>query len=101
MIKVNETRSAAADRAQYSVTANLQALQQLRENWGLSVSAARTALERCKAQSSSGTCLQSPPPPVARQADCPAGTRLSFGLCRTPEGYIRPAPAWLADLIRT
>ena len=101
VIKVNETRSAAADRAQDTVVAAFHALREFRESYGLSESAARIALERCKKQSGSGICLQSPPPPVARQADCPAGTKLSFGLCRTPEGYIRPAPAWLADLIGT
>ena len=101
VIKVNETRSAAADRAQYALVANEQALRQLRESYGLSESAARIALERCKAHSGTGTCLQSPPPPALREADCPAGTKLSFGLCRTPEGYSRPAPAWLADLIGT
>lgn len=46
-------------------------------------------------------CITIPPPPVARQEDCPAGTKLSFGLCRTPEGYIRPLPKWIERLVRT
>jgi hypothetical protein len=37
-------------------------------------------------------CGSAPPPPVADPANCPAGTKLSGGLCRTPEGYIRPLP---------
>jgi hypothetical protein len=29
-----------------------------------------------------------PPPPVSNPASCPAGTRLSFGLCRRPDGSV-------------
>jgi hypothetical protein len=32
-----------------------------------------------------------PPPPVADPADCPPGTRHSFGLCRAPDGKVVPA----------
>jgi hypothetical protein len=35
-------------------------------------------------------CGNTPPSPVADQRSCPADTTLSGGLCRTPEGYIRP-----------
>ena len=38
-------------------------------------------------------CGSTPPSPVADQRSCPAGTTLSGGLCRTPEGHIRPIPA--------
>jgi hypothetical protein len=37
-------------------------------------------------------CGTSPPPPVASPETCPPGTALSGGLCRTPEGYVRPIP---------
>lgn len=32
----------------------------------------------------------SPPRPIANAADCPAGSRLSFGLCRKPDGTAVP-----------
>jgi hypothetical protein len=38
-------------------------------------------------------CGSTPPSPVADPRSCPAGTSLSGGLCRTPEGHIRPLPA--------
>ena len=37
-------------------------------------------------------CGSTPPSPVSDPADCPAGTKLSGGICRTPEGHIRPLP---------
>jgi hypothetical protein len=37
-------------------------------------------------------CGSTPPSPVAHQSTCPNGTTLSGGLCRTPEGYVRPIP---------
>ena len=37
-------------------------------------------------------CGITPPPPVADPASCPKGTKLSGGLCRTPEGAVRPIP---------
>lgn len=38
-------------------------------------------------------CGSTPPSPVADPASCPPGTSLSGGLCRTPDGYVRPVPA--------
>lgn len=40
-------------------------------------------------------CGMTPPPPVAKQEECPPGTSLTNGMCRTPEGYARPIPDWL------
>lgn len=37
-------------------------------------------------------CGSTPPRPVANPSECPAGTSLSGGLCRTPQGYVRPIP---------
>lgn len=37
-------------------------------------------------------CGSTPPRPVADPRSCPAGTSFRGGLCRTPEGYIRPIP---------
>jgi hypothetical protein len=97
VLKVNGTASAAAHRTQQAVVANEQAVRLLRESYGLSEVGARHAMERCRQMSGAGVCLQNPPRPVPRQADCPPGTRLSFGLCRTPEGYVRPLPEWLRE----
>jgi hypothetical protein len=33
---------------------------------------------------------ETPPPPVSSPASCPAGTKLSFGLCRRPDGTVVP-----------
>lgn len=35
-----------------------------------------------------GPCRSSPPPPVFNASDCPAGTKLSGGLCRNEGGFI-------------
>lgn len=100
VIRITGLRSAAAESAQSAVSQNAQALRQFREWYGMSEVAARTALQRCIANAGTSFCPTSPPsPPMSRQADCPAGTKLSYGMCRTPEGYIRPVPNWLGDLV--
>jgi hypothetical protein len=99
VIMVNATRSAAAERVQCSVTANAQMFRQLRETYGLSEAEAGKVLAECTRRNGGGTCLVSPPPPVPGQTGCPAGARLSFGLCRTPAGYVRPLPKWIAELL--
>lgn len=99
VVKIHGMDSAAAERAQERVSTNADSLRQLKEMYGLSGARAQKAFEACKESFGFDTCVLSPPPPVARQEDCPAGTKLSFGLCRTPEGYIRPLPKWIADLI--
>jgi hypothetical protein len=100
VVGITAMQSDAADRAQFAATQNAQALRQFRESYGLSESQARRVVERCK-ERSSGTCLITPPPPPPPGgASCPAGTSASFGMCRTPEGYIRPIPAWIEEAIR-
>jgi hypothetical protein len=95
VIKVNDTASAAARRAQDAVTLDANAVRHFRESYGLSERGALAAVKQCRERSGAGFCPMSPPPPVARQADCPAGTKLSHGLCRTPEGFVRPLLEWL------
>ena len=97
VVNVNATRSAAAERAQAMVSADAESLRQLRETYGLSEPRAWRALEACRKQMG-GSCVMSPPPPVRRNEDCPAGSSLSYGLCRTAEGYVRPLPQWLERL---
>ena len=41
----------------------------------------------------------SPPPPVMDPSECPPGSSISAGLCRTPEGYLRPLPDWLVEFL--
>ena len=96
VIKVNAMRSAAAERAQDQVSTNFNAFRQLKEMYGLTDSQASRAFEKCKHQAAFGTCLLSPPRPM-REGECPPGSALSGGLCRTPDGYIRPVPDWLKE----
>jgi hypothetical protein len=97
VFKINGTASAAARRAQSTVDANANAIRFLRDNYGLSEAGARRAAQRCAERSGSGACLITPPPPVPQQSACPPGTKLFHGLCRTPEGYVRPLPEWLKE----
>ena len=99
VVRINGMRSAAAERAQEIVETNARALRDLRQMYGLAEPVAAKLLERCKAHVGGSVCLLSPPPPVMRQEDCPEGTKLSGGLCRTPEGHIRPLPKWLQELV--
>jgi hypothetical protein len=99
VVKVHGLSSDAAEAARQSVQADAEALRWLRDSYGLPEATARKALERCKARSGFGACLISPPPPPPPGGpNCPPGTRASHGLCRTPEGYIRPIPKWIQDL---
>lgn len=101
VVKIQGMRSDAAEQAQHAVSANAEALRQFRGSYGLSESQAKKVLEGCKARAGRGVCLISPPPPPPPGGlNCPAGTKASFGLCRTPEGYIRPIPQWIQDLLR-
>ena len=100
VVAITAMQSAAADGAQQATTQNAQALRLFRESYGLSESQAHRVLERCK-ERSSGTCLITlPPPPPPGGLSCPAGTSASFGMCRTPEGYVRPIPAWIEEAMR-
>lgn len=101
VVKIHGMRSAAADRAQYALTQNANALRFFRDSYGLSEPIARKVLEACKARSGMGMCLLSPPPPPPPGGpSCPAGSKPSYGICRTPEGYIRPIPDWIQHIIR-
>lgn len=99
VLKVNGTASFAAHRAQQSVSANVSAERYFREAYGLSEEEARRAVERCRQRSGAGFCPTTPPRPIERQSDCPAGSSLQHGICRTPEGFIRPIPDWLREFI--
>jgi hypothetical protein len=117
VMKVTSMESEAARSAQQRVIDEYNAVRMLGESYGLSKEQARRALVFLDKQQATrprqimpdGTSVQlpsasiimiSPPhPPVANQSECPSGTKLRFGMCRTPEGYLRPLPQWLAEFL--
>jgi hypothetical protein len=68
VVEITAMRSAAAEGRQAAVSQNAQAYRFFQENYGLPEPVARRAVERCKARSSAGVCMLSPPaaPPVRR-----------------------------------
>ena len=115
VIKVEGLSSAAARERQESLDYAATALRSLENNYGLGRAEARRAFEwlerrqaAVKAVDADGKpvppvtaslIIMSPPPPVMDSSDCPAGSQLVSGLCRTPEGYLRPLPAWLEEFM--
>lgn len=102
VLRINGMESEAADRAQRRLSTNAESLRQLKTMYGLSDPVARKALEACKKQVGFGTCILTPPspPPPPGKARCPPGTKETHGVCRTPEGFIRPLPQWLQELMK-
>lgn len=80
------------------------AASEFSDRYGLPWDEALAQIRRCRARAEralpalngaplvDNPCGSAPPPPVMDPADCPAGTELSGGLCRTPKGHIRPIP---------
>ena len=80
-----------------------QSATRLAAMYGLSWDEALARIHACRERLSQGPggnrivmvetpCGTTPPPPVSDPARCPPGTTLSAGLCRTPEGSVRPIP---------
>ena len=118
VIKLNPLASAAASRAQSALDQKVRAIRLLSESYGLSEAQARRAIDWLDARERArppqrlpdGTAMPrppgwatvtAPPRPVESDADCPAGSSLSFGMCRTPDGHLRPIPDWLAEFLAT
>lgn len=116
VIKAEALESESAQSLQNAVEGEVRAIRRLQEAYGLSAPQARRAFDwlgkRQAAQPrqrfGGGTItpppppsaiLDSPPRPVEKASDCPPGSILSFGLCRTPEGWLRPIPEWLAEFL--
>lgn len=115
VIKVEGLESAAARGRQDLSDAEINALRSLQSRYGLDEAQARRAyswLERRQANRvppdgngnrlppiTASMIISSPPRPVLNPADCPRGSTLSLGLCRTPEGYLRPLPEWLSEFM--
>jgi len=99
VVNVNGMSSASAGREQMAVTSNANALRWFTDFYGLTDAQANRALEQCKKNFGGGMCATTPPPPHMPNEPCPAGTSLSGGLCRTPDGYVRPLPEWLRKIV--
>ncbi|MXO49264.1 hypothetical protein GRI69_13470 [Erythrobacter vulgaris] len=115
VIKVEGLESANALARQGAVDDNANALRRLQSSYGLGEAQARRAmawLDRRQAANqqvmqegialppiTAAMTVDIPPRPVMDASECPAGTSLVSGLCRTPEGYLRPLPEWLAEFL--
>jgi len=115
VIKVEGLASASAQGRQDAAMDNANALRRLQNQYGLGEAQARRAiawLDRKQVANrqvdengialspiTASMVIDSPPRPVLDEADCPAGTSLVSFMCRTPEGYLRPLPAWLVAFL--
>ncbi|MWV27133.1 hypothetical protein [Aurantiacibacter rhizosphaerae] len=115
VIKVEGLESADAQSRQDVVNDNARALQRLQSSYGLEEAQARRAmawLDRRQAANrqvdangiaappiTAAMTIDVPPRPVMDASECPTGTSLVSGLCRTPQGYLRPLPEWLAEFL--
>ena len=115
VIKVEGLQSASAQDRQDAVDDNANALRRLQNSYGLDEAQARRAMawldrrqEANRQVTEDGIALppitaamtiDTPPRPVMNASECPAGTSLVSGLCRTPEGYLRPLPEWLTEFL--
>ena len=112
VIKAEGLESALARGLQNSVDSEAQSIRQLQAEYGLNAGQAMRANawfnKRQRQRFDDGSMAPPPPPisirgapprPVENASDCPRGSRLSYGLCRTPEGWLRPVPEWLAEFL--
>jgi hypothetical protein len=115
VIKVEGMESAAAGDAQRKVTDRAIAIRSLGDRYGLDARQAGRALDWLDARGEAnrqtspegialppitGTMMvEMPPRPVMDPSECPPGSSLNAGLCRTPEGHLRPLPDWLVEFL--
>lgn len=115
VVKIEGLDSAAARAAQNTVTDRANAIRRLQGEYGLGARQAERALDWLDARGKAnrqttpegiplppitGTMtVETPPRPVSNPSECPPGSSLTFGLCRTPEGYLRPLPRWLIEFL--
>ena len=107
--------SAVAGDRQRTVTDRANAMRALQDRYGLDARQAGRALDWLDARGEANRrttpdgileppitgamVADSPPPPVMDASECPPGSSLSSGLCRTPEGHLRPLPEWLVEFL--
>ena len=115
VIKVEGMESAAASDSQRKVTDRANAMRALQDRYGLDARQAERALDWLDARGEANRrttpdgileppitgamMVEMPPRPVMDPSECPPGSSLSSGLCRTPEGYLRPLPDWLVEFL--
>ena len=116
VIKVEGMESAAASVAQRKVTDRANAMRALQDRYGLDTRQAERALDYLDARGEANRqttpdgillppitgamTVEMPPRPVMDPSKCPSGSSLSSGLCRTPEGHLRPLPEWLVEFLK-
>ena len=115
VIQVEGMESAAAGDTQRRVTDRANAMRALQDRYGLDARQAERALDWLDARGEANLkttpdgilespitgamVADSPPPPVMDPSECPPGSSLSSGLCRTPDGHLRPLPEWLVEFL--
>ena len=115
VIQVEGMESAAAGDTQRRVTDRANAMRALQDRYGLDARQAERALDWLDARGEANRktipdgileppitgamVADSPPPPVMDPSECPPGSSLSSGLCRTPDGHLRPLPEWLVEFL--
>ena len=115
VIKVEGMQSAAASDAQRTITDRANALRTLQSAYGLDARQAVRALDWLDARGEANRqttpdgvrlppitgamVVDAPPRPVMDPWECPPGSSLRGGLCRTPEGHLRPLPGWLVEFL--
>ena len=115
VIKVEGMESAAAGDTQREVTDRANAMRRIQAEYGLDARQAERALDWLDARGEANRrstpdgileppitgamMVEMPPRPVMDPSECPPGSSLSAGLCRTPEGHLRPLPEWLVKFL--
>ena len=115
VIKIEGMESAAAGDTQRAVTDRANAMRRLQAEYGLDARQAERALDWLDARGEANRqttqdgileppitgamMVEMPPRPVMDASECPPGSSLSSGLCRTPEGHLRPLPEWLVEFL--
>ena len=115
VIQVEGMESAAAGDTQRKVTDRANAMRRIQAEYGLDAGQAERALDWLDTRGEANRrttpdgileppitgamMVEMPPRPVMDASECPPGTSLSAGLCRTPEGHLRPLPDWLVEFM--
>ena len=115
VIKIEGLESAAASDTQRRVTDSANAIRRLQSAYGLDARQAVRALDWLDARGEANRqttpdglrlppitgamVVDAPPRPVMDPSECPPGSSLRGGLCRTPEGHLRPLPEWLVEFL--
>lgn len=116
VIKAEGLDSASARLLQDGIESEVQGIRRLQAEFGLDKMQARRAYDWLEKRQAAlprqrfedgtlapppppGATIDAPPRPVGNAADCPPGSKLSYGLCRTPEGWLRPLPGWLVEFL--